>query len=215
MKHGKITPGNVEQQSTGYLKLATGTTAQRPSPGAAGMVRTNSETKALEYFIEGEWRSLVGTGELTVERIPSILGGNSDHLLFVRNPVTGVKLSVDSLNWPFYTSNAQANSWLQLNNSLVGNTLGYDCPYDGAIVGMTLVKENSNAAFGVSLYFNNTPVTDAIEATTNSEVAVNLGHIPFTRGTRIRARVNRSAGGGLFGNYGGAFLTVVTKWRIG
>ena len=214
MRHGKITPGNVEQNSTGYLKLATGTTAQRPTTGAEGMMRTNSETKAVEYFVDGQWRSIFGTGELSVEQIPSALGGLSDPLLFIRNKTTNVKLSVDALNWQYYTSNSQSNTWLQLNSDLVGSTLGYIVPYDGTIAGMTLIKENNNASFNVYLYFGDTLVTSSlIQATQNNDVAVNLDHVNFTRGTRIRARVSNSSGGGLFGDFGGCILQVVTKWR--
>lgn len=213
MRHGKITPGNVDQNSTGYLKMATGTTAQRPTTAQDGMVRTNSESKAVEYFLDGQWRSILGTGEVSVEQIPSALGGLSDPLLFVKSSTTGDKLSVDALNWQFFATNAQSNTWLQLNNSLVGSSLGYVVPYDGVVAGMTLIKENSSASFDVALYFNNTLVTPMIDAKAGSDVSVSLAVIPFTRGTRIRARALQSSGGGLFGNYGGCVLQVVTKWR--
>lgn len=54
--------GNVKVDSTGYIQLPVGTTAQRPT-GSAGMMRYNSTTGKVEAYVpdkEGAfaWTSL-------------------------------------------------------------------------------------------------------------------------------------------------------------
>ena len=50
---------NLYIDGTGYLRLATGTTAQRPTP-EVGMVRYNTTTSAYEGYSAGGWSSLGG-----------------------------------------------------------------------------------------------------------------------------------------------------------
>lgn len=48
---------NIELRGTGYLKLATGTSAQRPATASAGMIRFNTSISALEYYDGSSWIS--------------------------------------------------------------------------------------------------------------------------------------------------------------
>ena len=54
--------GNVKVDSTGYLQLPLGTTAQRPSSPQKGMIRYNSSNDEVEVYARGpegnQWRSL-------------------------------------------------------------------------------------------------------------------------------------------------------------
>ena len=54
----KDTSGNVSLGGTGALKLNEGTTAQRPSPPAEGMLRKNSTLNMLEFYSDGVWKNL-------------------------------------------------------------------------------------------------------------------------------------------------------------
>jgi hypothetical protein len=45
--------GNVKVDSTGYLQLPVGTTAQRPTP-QLGMIRYNSTNGKVEAYVQGE-----------------------------------------------------------------------------------------------------------------------------------------------------------------
>ncbi|MCK5643205.1 MAG: hypothetical protein KAJ19_20520, partial [Gammaproteobacteria bacterium] len=57
-----ISQGFVEFEGTGAAKLPSGTTAQRPSTVASGMVRMNSTLTALEFYNGSAW---VAVGDLT------------------------------------------------------------------------------------------------------------------------------------------------------
>ena len=54
--------GNVKIDSTGYLQLPLGTTAQRPSSPQKGMIRYNSSLDEVEVYARGpegnSWRPL-------------------------------------------------------------------------------------------------------------------------------------------------------------
>lgn len=56
---GNIT-GNVDLTGTGYLRVPTGLTAQRPGSPLAGMLRYNSDLSALEGYVAGSWDEIRG-----------------------------------------------------------------------------------------------------------------------------------------------------------
>ena len=51
---------NTTIDDTGYIKIATGTTAQRPWTPAVGMVRYNTSQTTFEGYSAGAWSSLGG-----------------------------------------------------------------------------------------------------------------------------------------------------------
>ncbi|RYF18862.1 MAG: hypothetical protein EOO77_10730, partial [Oxalobacteraceae bacterium] len=55
MREGNQNSGNITQYSTGYLQVASGTTAQRPSSPVAGMIRYNTDTSSFEYYQVNTW----------------------------------------------------------------------------------------------------------------------------------------------------------------
>lgn len=50
----------VEATGTGYMKVAVGTTAQRPVSPTDGQIRYNTDLNALEGYSNGAWGSLGG-----------------------------------------------------------------------------------------------------------------------------------------------------------
>lgn len=52
--------GNVDNNSTGYFDLPTGTTAQRPSVGNSGMVRFNTSINQFEGYNGSNWGTIGG-----------------------------------------------------------------------------------------------------------------------------------------------------------
>lgn len=59
--------GNVTQTGTGSLKVAAGTTAERPGTPANGMIRYNSDNGAFEGYASNAWAGIGGGG--TVDKI--------------------------------------------------------------------------------------------------------------------------------------------------
>jgi hypothetical protein len=59
-KTGDTLTGDVANTSTGYLQVAAGTTAQRPT-GANGMTRYNTTLGCLEAFVQGVWQVIANT----------------------------------------------------------------------------------------------------------------------------------------------------------
>ena len=58
MREGASTTGNITMNSTGFLKLAGGTTAQRPASPSPGTIRFNSDTGHNEIFQLSQWNNL-------------------------------------------------------------------------------------------------------------------------------------------------------------
>ena len=53
---------NTIINATGSITVPTGTTAQQPATGSAGMFRHNSDTKSFEGYTNGAWGSIGGGG---------------------------------------------------------------------------------------------------------------------------------------------------------
>lgn len=70
MREGNQSSGNITQYSTGYLQLASGTTAQRPSSPVNGMLRYNTDTAGFEYYTAGTWVSHVANTALSSANTP-------------------------------------------------------------------------------------------------------------------------------------------------
>jgi hypothetical protein len=58
MREGAENTGDITQRSTGFLALATGNTAQRPSSPINGMIRYNTDNSALEAYTANSWAGL-------------------------------------------------------------------------------------------------------------------------------------------------------------
>lgn len=70
--NGAAVTGNLAISSTGALTVPVGTSEQRPSPAASGMIRFNTTTGEYETYTGTEWRNIVVLGG---NPIPVVNGG--------------------------------------------------------------------------------------------------------------------------------------------
>lgn len=56
---------DVSQSSTGFLKVASGTDAQRPGTPTNGMIRYSTTSQSFEGYINGQWQP-IGAGSLNI-----------------------------------------------------------------------------------------------------------------------------------------------------
>ena len=69
---------NPTCNSTGSIKIPSGTTAQRPSPAVNGMVRYNTDAgNVLEGYINGAWASITGLYTYSASYLIVAGGGGS------------------------------------------------------------------------------------------------------------------------------------------
>lgn len=67
--------GNLTVTSTGAVRLASGTTAQRPGSATAGMIRFNTETGSFEGFNGTAWGAIGGSSAISeFDRTIGIIG---------------------------------------------------------------------------------------------------------------------------------------------
>jgi len=78
--------GNINSTSTGYLELPTGTTAERPGTGAAGMIRYNSQLAQFEGY-SNAWGTIGGGGG-------GAQGGGSDEVFFENDKTITTSYSI-------------------------------------------------------------------------------------------------------------------------
>lgn len=69
-----VLSGNVDMTGTGYLKVPTGTTNQRPSSNTSGMIRYNSTTGYFETYTISGWGS-IATPPIITNVSPSTFNG--------------------------------------------------------------------------------------------------------------------------------------------
>jgi hypothetical protein len=74
MREGNEQTGNIQQLSTGYLQLASGTTAQRPTANN-GMMRYNTDFAQFEFFAANAWSNAVTATSVAATYLP-LAGGN-------------------------------------------------------------------------------------------------------------------------------------------
>lgn len=55
MREGNQQTGNIDQLSSGYIRLASGTTAQRPASPINGMLRYNTDIANFECYASNMW----------------------------------------------------------------------------------------------------------------------------------------------------------------
>jgi Concanavalin A-like lectin/glucanases superfamily len=96
---------NTTIDDTGYIKIPSGNTAQRPSPAANGMIRFNSELGVTEYYASNNWM------DITTGRPPIVTNGLNLYL------DTG-----DGLSYP-----GTGNTWFDLSGN--GNNVTANSTY--------------------------------------------------------------------------------------
>lgn len=68
---------NTNIDDTGYLKPASGTTAQRPGSPSAGMIRWNTTENSMEVYDGSEWKNIDSQGLTTSNLILNLDAGNT------------------------------------------------------------------------------------------------------------------------------------------
>ena len=68
---GTTITGNINNTSTGYFQVSSGTEAQRVSPAADGMIRYNSDFKQYEGYSDTGWAPLGGGGATISQTVPT------------------------------------------------------------------------------------------------------------------------------------------------
>jgi hypothetical protein len=92
--------GNATFNTTGYVQLPAGTTAQRTGSPVAGMIRYNSDTGSFEGYSSSGW-SAIGVGAT---------GGGSDHVFFVNAQTVTTNYSIPSGDSAMSTGPITVNS---------------------------------------------------------------------------------------------------------
>jgi hypothetical protein len=73
--------GTVVVTSTGSIKIAAGTTAQRPGTPTAGMIRFNNETNSFEGYLGTQWGDIGGGGRPWAIKNSAYTAVNNDRLI--------------------------------------------------------------------------------------------------------------------------------------
>lgn len=216
MREGSQTTGDITQTSTGFLKLASGTTAQRPVAPTNGMFRHNTTTGAIEHYSGNQWNALGFFGSSSTLHIAQPISSNglpSSDLLFVKDLATGKALSVDSVLWDFAIGGATNLAWLQIDSSITGADVGYTMPYNGTVFAlMGYSVDRSTKVKNISIYVDDVEYTNQMSFT-NTVASGGLmvsDNLDFNAGSKIRLRVRSPESGPL----GGIAVTVFTKWRL-
>lgn len=84
---------NVQSASftgSGFIKIPTGNTSQRPSSPSEGMIRYNSELQIFEGYQSGEWAEIAGGGGAT--------GGGDDEIFYENGATIASSYTISSSN---------------------------------------------------------------------------------------------------------------------
>ena len=143
--------GTVNVNSTGSIRIPSGTTAQRPSVPAVGMIRYNTDTQKFEGY-DGNWIVLTGVYDLdadtyiTAELTP---GANDDTIRFyalgqliatiTQQQFDVARLQVDSIRIDGNTiSTTTANTDLNLSPNGTGGVQVGDINISGSTINNTV-----------------------------------------------------------------------------
>lgn len=79
---------DLTQSSTGFIKVAAGTDAQRPGTAVNGMLRYSSTQNTFEGYINGQWQPVGSTtyNNMLVQRFDGTGGAGNQNLSLSSNP---------------------------------------------------------------------------------------------------------------------------------
>mgnify|MGYP006921296317 CR=1 FL=1 len=132
---------------TGAIQLTSGTTGQRPGTPAAGMIRYNSTTAAIEGYFGGAWVALGGAAA------PSVVTKTSGYTATVAEDLILCN-SATAMNQTLYAANASGRKNISYKN--IGNEVTTIVPGGGDTIedeaslllqpgaGVTLTPDGSN-----------------------------------------------------------------------
>lgn len=207
MREGHSKTGNIEQLSTGYLKLANGTTAERPT-AANGMVRQNTTTGYTEVYMHGAWHNMPRL-EGSEYKVANTTGSN---LLYSKN-TDGKFLSVAFSEVDFIHPNAYDDSWVYIDPQITNSQAGYISDFYGTITLMNSFTDRG-VAKTISLYINDTEHQNMIVMPSTLDYATSYTSGPisidFNPGDKIRTRVRSGSNFSL----GSIYVKVYFSLRI-
>jgi hypothetical protein len=159
---------NIEQRGTGYLKLATGTTAQRPSTATAGMTRFNSSLTALEYFDGTAWNSVAtSSSPSNIYTANGTLSGNrtvtqgANTLAFTSTATNGFSVdgstfSVDAANNRIGIGNIAPTNTLHVTGTARIETMASGASTDSVVTvdATGVLKKRALSSLAVSNIYN-------------------------------------------------------------
>lgn len=86
MREGFEQTGNIQQTSTGYLQLAAGSVAQRPTANN-GMMRYNTDYGQFEFYSANTWSNAATLASVAASYLPLTGGNLSGNLIFTSGRV--------------------------------------------------------------------------------------------------------------------------------
>lgn len=185
--------------SAGGLTLSTGTTAQRPVSPGNGTFRYNSNATSVEYYANSAWSYMPQFANTIVSSQNIILpnGYPTGSMLYWKDPDTYNKtLSVMMLGYNFAVATAYNNTWLQVDPSITGATVGYVTPVP---ITLTIMTGFTDAASNktISLFVEDTEYTNRMTFTSTGDLTDSATSAPVNIdvavGQKIRLRVKSSS----------------------
>jgi hypothetical protein len=180
---------------TGYLQMASGSTAERPSSPVGGMTRFNTDTGLVEAYHANAWQN-AGTFGNTNVLIASLYPGSGPFLSVIDPTSNNATLSVTQLTLNFSSANAHDKTWLQVHSDLMGTSVGHIAPFPvqfNAFTGFTDMGQDKS----VSMFVDDVEYANVIvfsnSIVNNSVTAVDT--VTVDAGQKVRMRVLSSSPG--------------------
>ena len=185
--------GNVNMLSTGYVKIPSGTTGQRPSTPAAGMIRYSTTSNRLELYNGTAWESGLGVAPeniLTITNTTASTATNNGALIVSGGVGIGGAVNVFS-DSKFNGVRVGRGAAAIVFNTAVGSTALDDANATGAnqtAVGVNALSNastgNSNTAVGLNA------LRDNQQGELNTAMGVNAMYSNTTGNYNIALGVN-------------------------
>lgn len=180
--------------SNAAIQLPAGTTAQRPSPATSGMVRYNSNNALIETYANGTWNNMpqLGSTVLSAQNLTLLDGNPTGYMAYWKDPLTYNKtLSVMMLAYHFSVATAYNLTWLQIDPSITGSTVGYIAPTNITLTFMTAFTDKASAKT-ISLYIEDVEYTNRVIFTGSGDITDEAHSAPLnidvSAGQKIRLR---------------------------
>jgi hypothetical protein len=180
--------------TTGAIQVPTGTTAQRPAAPSSGMVRFNSNTAVIETYASGGWNNMpqMGSTVLSAQNLTLLDGNPTGYMAYWKDPLTYNKtLSVMMLAYHFSVATAYNLTWLQIDPSITGSTVGYVAPTNITLTFMTAFTDRASTKT-ISLYIDDVEYTNRVVFTGSGDITDEAHSAPLNldvaAGQKIRLR---------------------------
>ena len=144
---------NTLANTTGYQRLAAGTTSDRPSSPLPGTTRFNTDTNFVEMFMAGNWQNMPHLRDIEFRADPS------SSVLYRKMP-DGKFLSVATLGLTYASANTANLSWVYIDSNINWALAGYTSAFYGTIVYVGVYTDTTDVTKAISIYVNNDEVSN-------------------------------------------------------